>query len=253
MTPAGRVLLERAERVLGELRDARSAVWEEAQAATRRLAMGAFASAGKTLVPAALAAFTAAHPQVRLALQGIEPPDGYDLVASADLDLLITHRYPGTSLPAVSGLRREPLLVDPLLVVLPERHPVARNTAKSAAVSLADLAEDEWIGGPPGMFNRITLDSAAEQAGVGVRVAFETVDYEVTLALVRAGLGVSLIPETVLRESPPGGWVARPPQGRGLAREIYAVRRRRPLQPVPEMVMILRQVARETGITARTS
>ncbi|QVQ52898.1 LysR family transcriptional regulator [Spiractinospora alimapuensis] len=249
LTSAGQVLLERAERVLGELRDARSAVREEAGAATRRLAMGAFASAAKTLVPAALATFTAAHPQVRLALQDIEPPQGYDLVTSADLDLLITHRYPGTPLPAASGLRREPLLVDPLLVVLPEDHPAADTNQ----VSLADLAEDEWICGAPGVFNRVTLEDAADAAGVRLSVAFETADYEVTLALVRAGLGVSLIPETVLRESPSVGWVARPLEGPGLEREIYAVRRPRPPQQVLEMVAILRRSARRAELTARTS
>ena len=84
-----------------------------------RLSLGAFASAGKVLLPRTLAVFGHEHPHVRLSLSDIEPPGGYDLVTSGELDLLVTHRYPGVPLPRDTGLHRERILVDPLLVVAP--------------------------------------------------------------------------------------------------------------------------------------
>ncbi|RCV50926.1 LysR family transcriptional regulator [Marinitenerispora sediminis] len=243
LTEAGRVLLEHGERVLGELRDAEAAVRAVAHEVPRRLSLGAFASAGKILVPSALAAFGHTHPHVRLALSDVEPPEGYGLVASADLDLLITHRYPGVALPAVAGLHRERLFADPLLLVLPRGHAAAGRPA----VRLADLVADEWICGAPGISNRIALDSVAEAEGVRLNVAYETRDYEVTLALVRAGVGVGLIPRTILRAAPEGEWAATSLEGLDLAREIYVVHRARARDPVPAMVATLREAARRAG------
>ncbi|MFW5418508.1 LysR family transcriptional regulator [Nocardiopsis sp. CNT-189] len=245
LTGAGRILLAYGERVMGDLRDAEAAVRAAAGEPPRRLSLGAFASAGKVLVPGALAAFGRAHPDVRQALSDLEPPDGYGLVASGALDLLVTHRYPGVQLPAAAGLRRERILVDPLMLVLPEGHPAARP----GPVPLAEAAGDEWICGAPGVPNRAALEEAAREAGVRVRVAYETRDYEVTLALIRAGVGVGLVPRTVLGASAPSGWSAHPvaaadPAAPPLAREVYAVHRRRPLAPVPEMVALLRLSAR---------
>ncbi|MDS1269247.1 LysR family transcriptional regulator [Lipingzhangella sp. LS1_29] len=245
LTHAGRVAVEHGERVLGELRDAEAALQAAAGAWTTRLGLGAFASAGKILVPQALASFRTAHPHVRLALQDLEPPEGYGLVTSGDLDLLLTHCYPGTSLPAAPALHRERLLVDPLMLVLPDTHAAAVHSVDTP-LGLRDLADEEWICGGPGVSNRTALDRVAHQADVEVTVAYETRDYEVTLALVRAGIGVSLIPASVLRAAPQQGWMSRPLSGPALHREIYAVHRRRARGPVLEMVSMLRQAATRT-------
>lgn len=245
LTEAGRVLLAHGERVLGELRDAERAVRAALEDHPPTLALGAFASAGKILVPHALAAFRRAHPHVRLALSDVEPPDGYGLVTSGDLDLLITHRYPGVALPPASGLRREALLTDPLLLVLPEGHPAAR----APGLRLGDLADQEWICGAPGIHNRVALESAAAAEGVALNVAYETRDYEVALALIRAGVGIGLVPSTILRADSGLGWVGRRLRGTDAARQIYLVHRLRPRDPVPEMVATLRTAAKSKSTT----
>jgi DNA-binding transcriptional LysR family regulator len=238
LTEAGLVLLDHGERVLGELRDAEAAVRAVAGEPTGRLSLGAFASAGKVLLPATLAAFGSEHPHVRLSLSDIEPPGGYDLVTSGDLDLLITHRYPGAPLPRTGGLHRERILVDPLVVTAPAGHPIAERE-----LSLADLAGEEWICGAPGIHNRVSLDGAAAAAGVRLNVTYETRDYEVALALIEAGVGVALIPRSILGAARGGGWVSRPLPGASLSREIFAVHRGRATEPVPAMVAILRRTA----------
>ncbi|MFL1379878.1 LysR family transcriptional regulator [Nocardiopsis protaetiae] len=238
LTGAGRILLEHGERVLGELRDAEAAVRAYAGTPPDHLSVGAFASAGQILLPQTLAAFGRDHPHVRLSLTEIEPPGGHDLVTSGDLDVLVTHRYPAVPLPRASGLHRERVLVDPLMVVAPTGHPVADRP-----MSLADLADEEWICGAPGIANRTTLDAAAAAAGVKLTVTYETRDYEVALALIEVGVGVALVPSTILGAARRGGWVSRPLRGARLAREVYVVHRRRPPEPLPELVATLRGVA----------
>ncbi|MGW4496725.1 LysR family transcriptional regulator [Streptomyces sp. NPDC004376] len=129
-TPVGAVLVEHGERVIGELRQARTAVDTALGVQPRHLALGSFATAAQTLVPAALAELKSRYPDAELSLVDIEPPDGYGLVTSGDLDALITHRYPGLPQVPHPGLERRPLLADPLRLVLPPSHRLARHTER---------------------------------------------------------------------------------------------------------------------------
>ncbi|MCP2259922.1 DNA-binding transcriptional regulator, LysR family [Streptoalloteichus tenebrarius] len=237
LTRAGRVLVEHGERVLGELRDAEDAVRAALGERPQKLSIGAFPSAAQIFVPGVLAALRRDHPGVELLLLDLEPPRGYGLVSARELDLLITHRYPGVPLPSARGLRRVRLLTDPLALVLPADHPVAR----AERVTLGDLAGEEWISGQRGVADRVCLERLAEQAGVRLHVAYETHDYEVSMALVGAGVGVTFVPSSVVRAGLPPGAVAREVHGVGPAREIYLVHRRRPPALVGEVIALLRE------------
>ncbi|MBP2476910.1 molybdate transport repressor ModE-like protein [Crossiella equi] len=232
-TEAGVVLVRHGERVLGELRDAEDAVRELLGSTPERLALGTFASMGALLVPQVLAEFRRRHPGVRLALLDIERPEGYGLVASRELDVLITHRYPGVALPPLGGARRQRLLTDPLRLVLPAGHRLAR----APRIRLADLAGEEWISGGPGVPNRVCLTALAARDRLELHVAFETRDYGVMLGLLRAGVGVSLVPASVLVSTE--GLAVRSVHGHTPAREVYVVHRRRPLRLTAEVVRLL--------------
>jgi molybdate transport repressor ModE-like protein len=229
LTGPGQVLMEHGERVLGELRAAERAVRAAVAEQPQRIAVGAFSTAARTLLPRALAALREGRPGIRTSLVDIEPPDGYGLVAARELDLLITHRYPGVTLPPVRGLRRQLLLRDPLRLVLPRDH----RLATAPEIALADLADDDWVSGGPGVPNRLCLESLGP-----LHVAYETRDYEVTLALVEAGLGVAFVPASMLAGR--RGVIARDLHGRAPAREIYVVHPPRPPAPVVELLSRLR-------------
>jgi DNA-binding transcriptional LysR family regulator len=237
LTPAGEALLSHAETVIGELRAAERAVRAMLGAQPPRLALGTFASAGQSLVPQALARFRRHHPDVGLTLADLEPPDGYGLVISGDLDLLITHCYPGVPLPDSRGLTRRLLMNDPLRLVVPAGHP----RAGEPRLGMADLANEEWISGGAGAPNRVCLELAARSAGVRPHVAYETRDYQVTLALIEAGLGISLVPASVLGQAGRAGVTFREIAGTTLAREIYLVHRKRPPALVTDMKTTITQ------------
>jgi DNA-binding transcriptional LysR family regulator len=243
LTPVGQALLAHAETVVGELRTAEQTVQAMLGAEPSRLAVGTFASAGQSLVPRALARFRRQHPGVALTLLDLEPPDGYGLVSSGDLDLLITHRYPGGSLPDPRGLRRQLLVRDPLRLVLPAAHPRAHGPQ----VTIAELAGDDWISGSNGTPNRVCLELAARDASVEPRIAYETRDYQVTLALVEAGLGVSLVPASVLGRGRRQAVVIRQPRGTSLVREIYLVHRRRSAALVTDMISVITHLHRSAA------
>jgi DNA-binding transcriptional LysR family regulator len=229
LTPAGEELLVHAEAIVGELRAAERTVRARAD---EELTVGTFASAGMTLVPAALAGFRRDHPGVALRLLDLEPPDGYGLVSSRDLDLLITHRYPGAPLPDPRGLQRTLLRSERFRLILPKGH----AKAGIRGLTLPALAGEDWISGSPGVPNRACLEQLADAAGVRLRVAYETRDYQVILALVEAGLGVAFVPESVLERVTPERVEVRDAADARPAREIFVVHHRRPGKLVAEMV-----------------
>jgi len=240
LTEAGRLLVRHGERIAGELRAAEQAMRELRELPAADLSVGTFATAGQLLLPPAMRAFRQAHPSTRLRLTDLEPPDGYDLVVAGDLDLLITHRYPGVRLPPVRGLAREPLLADRLRLVLPADHALA--TARRPRFE--DFADDDWISGDDRAPSRVCFESLVAATGVAPRVAYETRDYAGILALVRAGLGVSFVPDSLLTTADRSGLVVRDLSGRRPVREIYTVHRDRPPAHVATMVSLLAESAR---------
>ncbi|QIJ66272.1 LysR family transcriptional regulator [Streptomyces sp. JB150] len=246
LTPVGAVLVEHAERVVGELRQARAAVDAAIGAQPQRLALGSFATAAQVLVPAALAALQDRYPGAELSLVDLEPPEGYGLVTSGDLDVLITHRYPGVAPTPHPGLERQPLLDDPLRLVLPAGHRLAGSGTRGG-VGVGRLADETWISGAPGIPNRVCLESLAGRAGFEPRVAYESADYHVILALVGAGLGSALVPESMLTGADRPRVRVHRLRGPGPAREISVVHRRRPTALVRELIAFLHAAADALG------
>ncbi|MET8849195.1 LysR substrate-binding domain-containing protein [Amycolatopsis sp. NPDC004625] len=229
LTPAGEDLLVHAEAIVGELRAAERTVRARLD---EELTVGTFASAGATLVPAALAGFRRDHPGVALRLLDLEPPEGYGLVSSRDLDLLITHRYPGAPLPDPRGLQRTLLRSERFRLILPKGH----AKAGARGLTLRALAGEDWISGGPGVPNRACLEQLADAAGIRLRVAYETRDYQVILALVEAGLGVAFVPESVLERVASERVEVRDAADARPARDVFVVHHRRPGKLVAEMV-----------------
>jgi DNA-binding transcriptional LysR family regulator len=63
---------------------------------------------------------------------------------------------------------------------------------------------------------------AARSAAFQPRIAYETRDYQLTLALIEAGLGISLVPASVLGRARHSGLTVRRLSGTDLARDISA-------------------------------
>lgn len=90
------------------------------------------------------------------------------------------------------GLVWSPVLEDPLWVVLPENHPYA----DAASVRLTDLANERWVLGCLKTANLLVRH--ATLAGFQLRISCRATDYFFAMALVGAGVGVSLIPQIAL-------------------------------------------------------
>jgi DNA-binding transcriptional LysR family regulator len=178
--------LDAAERELDALRGLR--------AGTVRLS--AFPSAAATIVPRALARMRGEHPALRVRLAEAEPPQSIAALRSGRCDVAVAFGYPEDDGSDLAGLVRVPLTRDEVHAVLPRDHRLAAR----ASVSVADLADEDWIAGCPRC--RSHLLALAARVDVRPRVQFETDDSAAVVGLVAAGVGVALLPGLALGALP---------------------------------------------------
>ena len=194
LTDAGRALVAHTDAILARLGDAEQELAAIAGLRGGRLRLGSFLSGGATLVPRAVAAFRAEHPDVELSMVEVEPEEAVDRLKRGQLDLSLVYEHESTPHGLDPALEKTDLLDDPYDVVLPRGHPLA----SSPRLRLSQLSAESWICGTPRDSCQKEMIRACHDAGFQPKVAFETDDYHAGQALVAAGVGVSLLPRLCL-------------------------------------------------------
>ncbi|MEU4692238.1 LysR family transcriptional regulator [Actinoplanes sp. NPDC023714] len=193
LTDAGEALLPRARFALDAARDARDAVAEVRGGLSGTLRIGTLTSIRVIDLPAILGEFHRRHPGVLL--RTTASPSGsaglLEAVTDRRLDLAFVS-LPGSR--SMAGVRLIALAESVLDLVVPEDHPLARESA----VPIASLAGLDFIDSPLGYGNRSVTDRAFTAAGVPRRVTIEITDIGTGAAHVRHGLGIALLPRFVL-------------------------------------------------------
>ncbi len=219
LTEAGEVLARHAVTVLTALDAAEEEVAAIAGLRSGRVRLMAFPSSSASLVPRALASLKRRFPEVTVRFSEAEPPESLAALRAGECDLAVAFAYDDVDVGRGEDLDHfviRPLIDDEVRIALPADHPQAGQPV----VNLSLLANDEWIAGCPRC--RGHLLSLARAADFTPNVAFETEDYVAVLGLVRAGLGVALVPDLILQAAHEDGIATRPltPRSR---RQIHAV------------------------------
>lgn len=189
LTEAARVLVAHAENVLAELERAKSGISELGDSARGVIRLGAFPTAAASLVPPAIADARTDHPDLKVLLEEWETVEGIPALKSGRVDLLLVYEY--NLLPEISdpGIELVPLFTEPLFAAAP-----ASTRWPDSGVALESLREEPWIAPRSDSALRSVLDRACGLAGFSPVWDYTSDDYTVILALVGAGLGVSLVP-----------------------------------------------------------
>jgi DNA-binding transcriptional LysR family regulator len=217
LTAAGTALLRHAEAAVGHMEAARAELDALAGLDRGRLSMAAFGSAWSDLVPRAVAAFQRAHPEVELTLSEAAPREGIAAVRAGELDLALVFEPSGADPAHRAAVRLEPVAEDPLHVVLPAGHRLARRPA----VALADLAAERWALPTDACADQVT--GACAEAGFTPAAAFASGDYASVQGFVAAGDAVALVPGLAAARGRPD-LVVRPLAGAAPVRSISVAR-----------------------------
>lgn len=218
-TQAAVILAETAARV-----DAQIAAADDELAAVRtgragRVRLTAFATAGTALVPCALASFRSRLPAVDVQYAMAEAPEALQSLREAETDVAVVAMSDDDR--GEDAFRWQHLLDDAYLVVLPAAH----SAAAARRVSLAKLADDQWVTTASARCNcEDTVLAACAVAGFVPNFAIEADEFATSIGFVAAGLGVAMVPRLAL-SAVPAGVVVRPPREVRPTRAVYAVTR----------------------------
>ncbi|MDQ5834370.1 MAG: LysR family transcriptional regulator [Actinomycetota bacterium] len=197
LTDAGRALVEHANVVLARLAAAEAELEAIAGVRGGRVRLSSFPTAGASLLPPAIALFSARHPEVELSFVEEEPDVAVQMLRAAELEVAIVFEYRELSQPEFDrlyeGIELRRLVYDPMYLALPRDHPAAGR----ARIRLEDFSEETWINDTRGPCGNLHM-AACMAAGFEPRVGFQSDDYNIVQGLIAAGVGISLLPGLAL-------------------------------------------------------
>jgi DNA-binding transcriptional LysR family regulator len=209
LTDAGKLLVSHGDAAICRLEQAERELAELSGMGAGELRLVSFSSASATVVAAAAQRFSKLHPEVRLSLSEAEPEESLDRIKRGEFDVALAFDFELYPFTADRDLVFTHLLDEHMHVAVPPNHPLAGRSS----LRLEELASDPWLcGSSETSCRQLTLRSC-EQAGFTPDVAYESNDYTVMLALVAAGMGVTLVPDlALLIPSPEVPMIAIEPQ-----------------------------------------
>jgi DNA-binding transcriptional LysR family regulator len=197
-TETGARLLEHAEPILLRLEAARTDVTRMTKTPSATLIIGVTPLAGGiSVLSAALSELRSRMPRLAITVQTGNRQETAIAVARGELDLALTDglSVPGDPLPEQAPVNAVGVNQEQVAVVLPHGHPLAGRRS----LHLRDLADSRWIEAD----NVAPLEEIRRHAGVeGFRPALRYTGTDVMslINLAAQGHGLTLLPETVLRD-----------------------------------------------------
>ncbi|HEY8613038.1 MAG TPA: LysR family transcriptional regulator [Roseomonas sp.] len=188
-TAVGRGLAEAFARVLADVDAVVAGAKEAAAGRTGLVRLAVLPSVGATVLPPVLARLRAAHPGIRVVVRDAVARGVVALVNSGAVELGI-----GTEIERDPEIEVTPLLEDRMVAVLPGGHRFEAH----GTVPVAELAGEPLVLMDPESSVRALFDRACRNAGVSPVPAYEATYMSTAVALVRAGLGVGVLPSSAV-------------------------------------------------------
>ncbi|MEL6223640.1 MAG: LysR family transcriptional regulator [Cyanobacteria bacterium J06627_8] len=196
LTEPGRMFLTDAMRVLSQTETAITTVQRAAQGTLGQLSIGYTGPALYTVLPEILRLFRDRYPDVELSLRECCTPEQESALLADDLQVGFLHP------PIDAPLQQLEVLCEPMVVALPDDHPLANQST----LSMQQLANESFILFPqavgPNLYSQIMMLCA--QAGFSPHIAQEVTPQPTMIGLVAAGIGIALVSASMQSISRPG-------------------------------------------------
>lgn len=185
ITPAGDALLQLSHRVFQDLQDTIAGISDRQESLKGTLRLVGGMTVCLYVFPALLTEIRRVHPQLELKITAgsTERCIAQLRAGTADLGML--------TLPIdVPDLVSVPVLQEELLLVGDARHPLARKRK----IAPSDLAHQPFVLFESGSNTRRVVDEFFVRERVEPRIVMETENVEILKAMVKTGLGITIIP-----------------------------------------------------------
>jgi LysR family hydrogen peroxide-inducible transcriptional activator len=221
ITEEGRVVVERARRIRGELEALTSDIASMHDEVSGSARIGVIGTTARWLVPLLFDRLSKEHPQVRLVVVDATTSMLLPQLGRGEIDLAVVN------LPTDDpDVLEEPLFDEDRVVVAPEDHPLAAHET----LTLPEVADHELLLAAVGTVFRAELDAAAAAAGVTLRPKAEVDGLRLVASLAFQGFGAAVVPASAAPDwlLAVGRWRRIPISGMA-PRSVGLVRRRRGL------------------------
>ena len=184
-TPAGQTLHRHAIELVARLEQLAVAMDDYRRGAQGHLRLWANTSAFGGFLPDLLAAYSTAHPDVRIDLEDVSSEDGARAVATGAAELAVI----GENTP-VEGLQTMVCDTDELMLIVPVGHALAGTKS----VPFVQALDHDFVA--LGRATSLTrqVSAAAESAGRTLRIRVQVRSFDAMCRMVAAGLGVAILP-----------------------------------------------------------
>lgn len=198
LTDQGVLLAEHAEEILAAVERATQALEDTGESVGAKLTAGVWASVASGLLPDALTALARTHPGISVRTRELAPEATAAAVRDGALDLSFVLDYSNYPMTWDRGLQRAIIAVERIYAAVPI------GAVPATGVTLAELAEHPWILAPARSHFGQAARLAFQSAGVAPRIDHEVEEQATAMAMVAAGLGVTLVSDLGLALRPPG-------------------------------------------------
>lgn len=194
LTPAGWALLPMAQRILLDARAARESVAAVTGMLRGHIAIGTIQVLTWIDLPAALSQFHQAHPGVDITLREAPVDELLDQLLAGDLDLAYVARDESRLSDAVTVLA---IRDEELVIVATPGHPLAQQHQ----VLLPSLQHEPFVDFQAGAGLQMVVERLCDRAGLKRRITLSVTQLDLLVSLVRADLGIAIVPAPVAQRT----------------------------------------------------
>ena len=201
LTEAGRCLIDYARQILSSIDDARRCVGDLKGEIGGKLAVGAIPTIAPYVLPDLVGKFQKHYPEVTLEIVEDVTEGITRRVEAGELDVALA-----STCHSSPTLRRESVGNEPLLALLPERHPLAKKTL----VELDDLKSQRFL-----LLHEMhclsqQVHHLLESRRLHPEIALAGSQLSTIANMVAAGIGVSIVPQLMVNHQAIPGCVSLP-------------------------------------------
>ncbi|MBC7368731.1 MAG: LysR family transcriptional regulator [Undibacterium sp.] len=237
LTEAGEVFLERARRILFEIENAAKELGDH-PTLERRITVGAIPTVAPYLLPTLITRCRERHPNLQIDVREDFRIHLTRAAVEGEVDLAIV------ALPIKDiRLSIEPLLTEPLLLVVGKQHPLALKQR----VEAPDLAEENFVILGPSSSLASSIQRFCGDHHFEPRVGFRCAQVATVKALVGLGVGISILPQVARDPEDANSLVYIKLSGGSPTRELAVIRHQQRYQSrgAEQFLAILRERAAE--------
>ena len=190
LTAAGDALQRHAQRILNDVDQLAADLSDYAAGVVGVVRLWANTSAITQFLPAEIAAFTAANPEIRIELE----EQNSEQVALAVVDGQADFGILADQMPTL-GLQTTFYRRDQLVLVVPNSHPLARRKS----ISFDEALDFDFVSLSRDTSLAKRLQLATDASGKRLKLRIQVRSFDAMCLMVAAGLGIAVLPDAAVR------------------------------------------------------